>query len=232
MQLPLIGVSARGLLRMRGHAHRSLAAFTRVTGEQGSLVQSFVRGAPVRALEHYPNGDVVDLRHGSQCFYHCHREGAVEHGHLHLFWHATAGGLRRYLAREPRHWARTDPTHLLAIGLDARGLPVSMFTVNRWVTGGHWFDAPRVLGMLQRFRLHEVPGHETAGAWLAAFVQLYLPVAQRLLEQRDAHLAALSRTRSRDAVLSDQRVEVTSHTRLNWARDLERIERACAALAA
>ena len=214
--------------RAKLHAQCSLAAFTEVTAQHGSLVQSFVRGAELRAYEHHPGGDVVDLRNGSQCFYHCHRAGTAEHGHLHLFWHATAGGRRRYLARETQRWVRTAPTHLIAIGLDARGLPVSMFTVNRWVSDGHWFAASQVLGMLQRFRLQAVPGHEAAGRWLTHFVQMYLPVAQRLLVQRDAHLAALSRTRGLAAVLADKRIEVTSQTRLNWARDLARLDHASA----
>ena len=36
---------------------------------------------------------------------------------------------------------RPAPSPLLSIGLDARGLPVSIFTLNHWVAGGYWFDA-------------------------------------------------------------------------------------------
>ena len=228
MQLTLAVESPSTLEGQRLQAQQCLAAFTRATGEHGSLLQSFVRGAPVLAHDHYPSGDVVDLRSGSQCFYHCHRDGGIEHGHLHLFWHATASGRRRYLARESRRWVRTDPSHLIAIGLDARGLPVSMFTVNQWVTGGHWFDAPRVHEMLASFRLHRVDGHEAAGLWLTHFVQLYLPVARQLLAQRDVRIDMLRRTRSRDAVLADRRIEVLSRTRLDWAGDLDRLDRAAA----
>jgi len=199
------------LRRQARHAHASLAAFADATREHGSLVQSFVRGSELRSLEHYPADDVIDRRHRSQFFYHCHRAGALEHGHLHLF--------RR---------VRDEPAHLLAIGLDARGLPVSMFTVNRWVTGGPWFDAARIVWMLERFRMGAVPDHAASCAWLTHFLRLYLPLAGQLLHARDARLAELARARSLDAVFADRRIEVLSRAQLNWARDLERIDAACA----
>jgi hypothetical protein len=31
--------------------------------------------------------------------------------------------------------------HLVALSLDARGLPLRWFVTNRWVTGGQWADA-------------------------------------------------------------------------------------------
>ena len=97
MRLPLHELSDHRLADLHRAAQSSLAGFSRATQAHGSLVQSWVRGATVQSLDHYPEGGVVDRRHGSQLFYHCHRSGSAEHGHVHLFWHATRSGLRRYL---------------------------------------------------------------------------------------------------------------------------------------
>ena len=226
MRLPLRHLPAHRLAELRGAAQRSVGGFARVTQAHGSLVQSWVHGAAVRSLEQYPDGGVVDRRRGSQLFYHCHRPGRTEHGHVHLFWHATGSGCRRYLGpasalRKGETWARTAPSHLVAIGLDARGLPVSLFTVNRWVTGGHWFDAATTLGLVRRFSLQGVPGHEDSCAWVSGFVQMYEPVIRRLLAARDLRLARLGPLND---ALGDRRVEVLSRARLDWAGDLTRLE--------
>jgi len=83
------------------------------------LIQNWIAGREVLEFEHYPPDDLVDVRKGSQFYYHAHRDGDQEHGHLHLFWHATATGRRRYLKPGQPRWNRTEPTHLFAISLDA-----------------------------------------------------------------------------------------------------------------
>ena len=145
MRLPLDTLNGDEIKHSQRTAQRCVSLFQQVVSRHGSLVQAFVRGAPVVALEHYPPGDVIDARHGFQYFYHSHRSGSVEHGHLHLFQRAA-------------HSARDrTPGHLIAIGLDARGLPVSMFTVNHWVTGGAWRDARATIASLHAARFDAEP---------------------------------------------------------------------------
>jgi hypothetical protein len=204
-------------------AQLGLDGFSRATAESGSLIQSWVGGVPVLAMEHYPPSDVTDPAGGVQFFYHCHRAGGLEHGHVHLFAHATRSG-RRSRARGGRAGPGADPSHLIAIGLDARGLPVSLFTVNRWVTGGHWLDAPVALGWLQRLTPGDVPGHASSYRWLAGFVGMYLPVIARVLRRRDRWL---DRQPDRVAAMKDPRAEVLSSARIDWAADLQRLEAQC-----
>lgn len=226
MRLPLRDLPDRRLAELHRAAQRSVGGFTRVTQAHGSLVQGWVRGAAVQSLEHYPAGGVVDRRNGSELFYHCHRSASAEHGHVHLFWHATRSGRRRHLESasekgrgEP--WVRTAPSHLVAVGLDARGLPVSLFTVNQWVTGGHWFDASTTLDLVRRFELRAVPGHEDSCDWASGFVRLYEPLIARLLHMRDRRLARLGALLD---ALDNRRVEVVSSVQLDWAGDLTRLE--------
>ncbi|HEU0203543.1 MAG TPA: hypothetical protein VFR86_24290 [Burkholderiaceae bacterium] len=212
---------------MKAAGETSVAAFERATQRHGSLLQCWIRGQAVVEYEHYPFDDVIDAASGSQYFYHAHRSATAEHGHLHLFWHADALGRR---ARRPRKrgararksaWA---PTHLAAIGLDDRGMPVSLFTVNRWVTGGHWFDADRTRALLARFVLRAQGPYADANRWLTAFVRFYRPLLAPLLQARDRRVARLTAARPWEAVAADRRIEVLSHLAIDWARDLDVVE--------
>jgi hypothetical protein len=202
-------------------ARSGLAAFSDVTRDAGSLIQSWVRGQPMVEFDHYPPDDVVDIRNGSQFFYHAHRSHGTEHGHLHLFWHASSSGRWRYVAGLSPRWGRSAPTHLLAIGLDNRGLPISVFTVNRWVTDGHWFDAPATLAMVDHFAVRQVPGHAASAAWLTDFVRFYRPVIEDLLVRRDRRMGRCAQL---EVALQNRDIEVLSQINLDWAADLEALE--------
>lgn len=202
-------------------ARGSVSAFAEATASSGSLLQSWIEGRDVVEFEHYPPDEVIDARRGSQFYYHSHRDGDREHGHLHLFWHATASGRRRYARPGRPRWVRTAPTHLVAISLDARGLPVGLFTVNQWVTEGHWFDAATTMSFVERFELADVEGHATSCRWLTGFVRLYRPLIAHLLMQRDRRLA---RRADPARALGDHRLEVLSQVPIDWAADLGALE--------
>lgn len=225
MPLPLRELSDRQIAQLHTAAQASLSGFVKATKQHGSLIQSWVRGAEVTALDHYPKGDVIDRRHGAQLFYHCHREGDTEHGHVHVFCHATRSGRRRYISQQISQQSahsRTAPSHLLAIGLDARGLPISLFTVNRWVTGGYWFDAQTTLRLLQRFKIQGVKNHARSCEWVSGFVRMYEPLIEKLLHKRDQRL---TRAGPLEKALDNQRIEILSSINLDWAADLTRLER-------
>lgn len=203
-------------------AQRSVVAFSRATKKSGSLVQEWLGGASMVEYDHYPEHDVSDRRTGYQFYYHAHRHAAQEHGHLHLFRHATRSGNRRFLPSDREHWVRTAPTHLLAISLDARGLPLALFTVNQWVTEGYWFDAQTTMRMIEGFSV----GHRTRYAqsciWLNGFIRMYRPLIEMLLRKRDARIA---RGACIEQALANRRLEVLSAVRINWVGDLDALER-------
>ncbi|MDE2372570.1 MAG: hypothetical protein KGN16_26635, partial [Burkholderiales bacterium] len=91
------------------NARRCIASFADATAASGSLLQSWIGGREVVEFDHYPDNDIVDSRHGSQFYYHAHRDGELERGHLHLFWHATASGRRRHFRPGRPRWSRTAP---------------------------------------------------------------------------------------------------------------------------
>jgi hypothetical protein len=199
----------------------SLDAFSTCTAKAGSLIQSWIKGKKPVEYEHYPTDDVVDVRHGSQFFYHAHRSKGNEHGHVHLFWHATASGRRRYVARSSPRWVRSAPTHLFAIALDNRGLPVSLFTVNRWVTDGYWFDAKTTMSFVERFLVRNTRPHQVSATWLCQFVRMYAPLIKNLLAQRDIRLG---RRKNLEDALDDHKLEQLSLIEIDWAADLDALE--------
>lgn len=200
-------------------------AFLSANEAYGSLVQALVRGKTVEALAHYPPHDVVDRDSGSQYFYHCHREVDGEHGHLHVFWHADSLGRRHRRRGKRRTWA---PSHLFAIRLDAQGKPLALFTTNRWVTGGHWFDAPTTEAFLDRFKLAASGSFAQVNAWLESFIRFYRPLILPLLLERDERLRQLARGRGLAAAQKLKRIEVLSEQLIDWEKDLEAFEVICA----
>lgn len=216
------GASDAELAFLLREATLSVTAFAEATAASGSLLQTWIGGQEVVEFDHFPANDVVDMRSGCQFYYHAHRQSGLEHGHLHLFWHASASGRRRYLRPGHSRWRRSAPTHLLAISLDSRGLPIALFTVNRWVTDGHWFDAAATLKMVERFAMGAVEGHEQSCRWLTGFVRLYRPLIEELLLRRDQRLA---RSPDPAQALQDRRLEVLSAKHIDWMADLDALQR-------
>jgi len=214
--------SADSLREIHAGAQRCVGAFAEVTRSSGSLIQEWLEGRPMVAFDHYPDQDVVDPRTGYQFYYHAHRHAGQEHGHLHLFWHATRSGRRRYPRAGRGLWSRASPTHLIAISLDARGLPLGFFTVNQWVTDGYWFDAETMSRAIAKFRVSGDALHAQSSLWLTGFVQMYRPLIDSLLVKRDERL---SRAADPSAAREDHRLEVLSAARIDWVSDLNELER-------
>jgi hypothetical protein len=217
------GADDSALLQSAQQACASVEAFAQVTQTHGSLLQSWIRGAPVLEFAHYPQDDVIDLVSGAQFYYHAHRKDGLEHGHVHVFWHANARGHRKPARQGRTVWKHDAPSHLLAVGLDARGAPVKLFTTNRWVTEGHWFDAAQTLTLLDRFQPKGVADHAQSCDWLRHFLAFYRPAIAELLVERDARLARSDGLELEQA-LRNHRLEVLSQMRLDWGADLDALQ--------
>lgn len=151
--------------------------------------------------KHLPAGDAHDPRLGYRYYYHCHEDAggrrSGEHGHFHLFADAGADGA---------------VTHLVAIAVDARGMPQRLFTTNRWVTSERWRGAARVLSLLDGFALRRPRALSRVNHWLAALLAMFRPQLRWLLQARDARVRAAG-TR----LLGNRRVPVLSQCRISIA---------------
>ena len=137
-----------------------------------------LRGAAPVTWDHYPPGDVFDRDSGAQWYYHSHNgpPGAPEHGHYHCF-------LRPQGKDGPIH-------HLVALGVDAYGQAIRLFTVNQWVVDDVWADAPSTVALLDRFDVHMARPSYLVNRWLTAMLALYRDDIAALIAERDAVLAA------------------------------------------
>jgi hypothetical protein len=172
----------------------------------GSLVRAFTAGCTPLQNQHYPAGDLVAPGSGTQCYYHCHR-GDGEHGHLHLF--------RRSRPQRPL-------THLIAISLDGRGLPLGLFSVNRWVSQDRWLPAADTLRLLEGMSLSGSACDPHLGGWLLHFLRFYRPTLEAVLRERDRCLRQISP--SRTLALEARDLEIPSHRPIDWAADLAAAE--------
>ncbi|MFD2646269.1 DUF6969 family protein [Devosia albogilva] len=174
-------------------------------GGQTVLTETFAGVSSIDAWEHYPPGDVFDPASNSQWFYHCHpaSEGSAEHGHFHCF-------LRPEGPQGPIH-------HLVAVGVDANGKLLRLFTVNQWVVGDDWADAEATIPLLSRFDMQMPRPSYLVNRWLTAVLAAYEAEIADLLRQRDRVLAG---HRSADGVpvREDRSLEVTSELLISAVR--------------
>ena len=141
----------------------------------------------------YPwDGGVEDRRTHCQYFYHAHPQ-SPEHGHFHLFC---------------RH--RSQLVHLAALAMDNQGEPVSLFTVNRWVTGDFFVPAAKLAGYVTRFRMETKAFERDVGDYLRHALLLYQAEIAALLHARDAVFARYRAEHGGAAPFEDRDVEVTS----------------------
>ena len=176
---------------------RLLSTYADLARRGEHLLDSLLGGQPPKQWAHYPDDDAIDHEHGYQWFYHSHspddRPSGVDHGHIHLFARRKLWSRRLRSAREIL-FARLDggpaepvnTRHLLSIGFDAKGLPVSLFTVNSWVTGDLMLSAASTARLLDEIRLATV--FSEVDAVIQSVLRLCRTEIQDLLWRRDVAL--------------------------------------------
>lgn len=141
------------------------------------LSETFAGISEINAWDHYPSGDIYDPESGAQWFYHCHpaTDDSPEHGHFHCF-------VRPQGTQGPIH-------HLIALGVNAEGQLLRLFTVNQWVVGDDWCEAAPSIALLSRFDVQMPQPNYLVNRWLTAVVAGYQPQIESLLLERDLILA-------------------------------------------
>lgn len=153
-------------------------------------------GAVFRIWDHFPDDDAVDAESGSRWFYHAHEPNEgwhEEHGHFHLFLSRDLFEKRAFLAA-PVERSRDKPelVHVAAISIDQRGVPIRLFSTNRWATDEWLYPAGHILDRLRAFDLSQATGDPLVNAWLTAALPAFLPELRVLLHARDQAIAGRS----------------------------------------
>ena len=201
--------------RLEAAGLRLLEVYAGLAERGEHLLDRLLSGQPPRQWVHYPQDDAIDPISGYQWFYHSHspedRPGSVEHGHVHLFarqpvWRRRLGSRsERAFAALCGHPSATPTTrHLLTMGFDKKGLPISLFTVNSWVTGDLMLGSDLTLELLSSLKLDT--GHPEIDTVIQSVVQLCKPELQDVMRRRDAAL----RAHQAAEMLQDEALELLS----------------------
>jgi hypothetical protein len=209
-------------LRVLGKA--GLNTVGRVLEHEGTFVEE----------RHYPFDDVFDSETASQYYYHAHRDDVDEHGHFHTF--LRAAGMPPGIEPMPYTGLETPPMgddaicHFIAISMDGMGLPVGLFTTNRWVTAETFYTATDAIAMLDRFKIDHAKPCWATNKWLSAMIRLFRPQIEALLLERDMTISAWSESHPDRDVYEDRELEVTSELNIDLDAHIAAVDAALAAV--
>ncbi len=174
-----------------GLAARAIADALRAQGRD--VVQAVMNKKDFEHWAMYPwDGGVIDKKTRSQYFYHSHPQ-SPEHGHFHVFY---------------SH--RNQLAHLAAIAMDNHGEPVSLFTVNRWVTDDFYLPAAKLKTYISQFRIGNKAFDEEVNAYVQHILHLYQAEIGALMHQRDAVFDAYRAEHDGRSPFEDRDLDVTS----------------------
>ena len=181
---------------------------------------------------HYPKGDIFDHATHSQYFYHAHVKGQRkgEHGHFHTFLRAKgmAAGVSPAPYDGDAEWPEGDNalSHLIGISMNAKGFPIGLFSVNRWVTGEAWYVADDVTDMIERFDIDHASPSWPANKWITAMLRLFHPQIIDLVRKRDVVIADWQRKHPDRDVYEDRDLEITSSTAISVDKQIAGVQAA------
>lgn len=181
-------------------------------------------------FDHYPKGDVFDSESNAQYYYHAHR--GDEHGHFHTFlrqagmdvsMHPVAQSDAEYM-----HKRRDKLSHIIAISMDRRGMPIGLFTTNRWVTAENWYAAADIKVMLDSFEIDLARPSWPVNIWITAMLRLFRPQILELVDQRDRAVANWHARHPEVDVFEDRDLGITSQCEISIDDQIATVEAALA----
>ncbi len=191
--------------------HRVLA----ITGD--NIVGEVIRDVETfYEWDHYPEGDVFDHITHSQFYYHAHPQESrsAEHGHFHTFLRPNGmpGGVRPAMLEDFTipEGENEALSHLVAISMDRFGVPIRLFTTNRWVTGEVWYDAENVSSMLDCFLIDHTRPSWAVNRWISGMIRLFRPQIVALVDARDTAIEVWKQRYPDRNVFEDNDLEITS----------------------
>ncbi len=224
VRVDLSAVSRRRLQRMYAAGLEVIECQRVLDKAELNIVGEVLRGnGKFFQFEHYPPEDVHDLESHSQYYYHAHRGLNGEHGHFHTFLRAagmpkfaptTRDKFATYAGRDwPR--GRRAVAHLVAIAMNRYGLPIGLFTVNRWVTDDSPYSADELMRMLDCFVVDHAGPSWPVNRWISAMLVLFRPQIEVLLRERERRLVSWQKDHTGAVVLEDRKLDLTSQVRVS-----------------
>lgn len=186
-----------------------------------SIVSEMLKGTPkFIEWDHYPEKDVKDTVSGAQYYYHAHaskERNFEEHGHFHIFM--------RNMRLKDTCKDLKNLTHLIAISMDAYGVPKAIFTINHWMSGDIWEDAGATAELLNSFHMNVDPIQPLVNKWINGMLSLYKTEILELLVTRDHILKEASANTNMEAVLASREIEIPSFLQISIEEKLHQLQR-------
>lgn len=204
----------------------------RVLGKAGTnpVAQVLKHQGEFFESDHYPKGDIYDDDSAAQYYYHAHRAESGEHGHFHTFVRAKGmpSGIQpaAYSGDAERPLGEDAISHLIAVSMNKAGLPMGLFSTNRWVTGETYYAAEDVIHLLDRFDIDHVHPCLATNRWISGLLRLFRPEIEQLLLQRDETIRQWQRRYPERDVFEDRELEITSETPIDIDDQAARVDAA------
>ncbi|MBT7449324.1 MAG: hypothetical protein HN793_00740 [Rhodospirillaceae bacterium] len=116
--------------------------------------------------------------------------------------------------------------HLLAIAMNSNGMPIALFTTNRWVTMDPWFNATDTISLLDQFDVDIAKPSWPLSVWMTAMVRLYRPDIEVLLHERDALMSDAQEKNTDGNAYNDRSIEITSLLDIDLADRIDAVNAA------
>jgi len=228
------GAIDRGTLEAMAHAGYRVFDCHRVLAKTGdNIVGELLKDEETfYEYDHYPKGDVFDPTSASQHYYHAHRVN--EHGHFHTFLREAGmdDSMRPIEQSDADYMHDRDDklSHIIAISMDRRGVPIKLFTTNRWVTADNWYPAADVKIMLDRFEIDLAHPSWPVNTWVTEMLRLFRPQILELIDARDKAVAAWHDQHPKVDVFEDRDFDIASECEISIDDQIAAVETALAGL--
>jgi hypothetical protein len=179
--------------------------------------------------EHYPPNDARDPQSHAQFYFHAHSlddRDEPDYGHFHTFMRQCGmpprvrpAQVRDYVAPAEENAALS---HLIAISMSPAGMPVRLFTTNRWVTSETWYRAEDTIAMLDGFTIDGDSPSPVLNRWITAMLVVFRSQIEDLLLERDRVINHWQAEHPQQNVFEDRRLDIVSsieislYERIKW----------------
>ena len=186
----------------------------RVLAKSGdNLVGELLRGVETfYEWDHYPKGDVDDRESHSQYYYRSHPQDQRpgEHGHFRTFLRPKGIRPARVADYKAPKEKNDALSHLIGISMDKHGVPIRVFSTNRWVTGEIWYKAADVCKLLDYFEIDLARPSWPLNRWLTAMMRLFRPQIIEAIHAHDLAVRQWRKAHPGKSPFEARKLEITS----------------------
>lgn len=208
--IPMTAVKPQAMVEAAAEALDCMRVLAK-SGE--NLVSEVLGGQAFVEWQHYPDADVYDAEFASQYYFHAHptEQGErMDYGHFHTFVRGSDMG---------------SIFHLVGISMTREGLPVRLFTTNKWVTGETWRSAEDIIRLLDRFTIDLSRPSWPLNRWLTAMLVLFRRDIEELIHERDNRIECWRRNYPGRDAFEDRGLEITSSCVISLEARIKSLDR-------